>query len=387
MPLQTKTYEQFLSDIVTTWAALLDLSPNLASGDPLLAIFQAQVLCGFLFLQAQAVAVSKLAFVATCVGGDLDAKLADFGFPRLPAKYASGTVQFSVRTVLPSSVAIQPGVVIQTLDGTIQFQVIADTNQSAWSVSQNAYILTAGQLSMNVTVEALIPGSASNVQVGALSSIASSITGISFVTNTAGIENGDNIEADQAFRNRFKLFINAVNARTTPAGIASAAYDVPGVVAVSLLENQDRYGNSLPGYGVVVIDDGSGSPPSSLISAVSVAVAATNSPPRGFTIQILVIGPTLSNVAIALNVKINPMANSASVLLNVENAVIDYINSLEIGQTLYLENISYTAKGADPGVIAVEPGSVKINDEAADFVASAQTVIRTNNTTVDIGTY
>lgn len=390
MPLQTKTYEQALSDIVTTWAALLlpNLNPNLPSGDPLLAIFQAHVLCGIMFLQSQAVAVSNLTNIATCNGVDLDNKLADWGFPRQAAVQAEGSVQFSVRTVSTASILIPVGTIIQTADASIQYQVIADTNQAAWSVAQNAYILPPRQLSLNATVQALSAGTASNVQAGALNQLVSSVTGISFVTNLAGIQNGADPELDMAYRNRFKLFINSVNARTTPTGILSAAYGINGVVAVSLLENQDRYGNSLPGYGVVVIDDGSGSPPSSLINAVSAAIAATNAPVRGFTIQILVIGPTLSQVSVALNIRINPAALSPStVLLNVENAVIDYVNSLEIGQELYLENISYFARGADPNVIAVQPGSVKINGSAADFTATSQTVIRTNNTMVTIGTY
>lgn len=387
MPLLTKSYEQFLSDILTFWASIVNLSPNLQSGDPLLAIFQSHVLCGLIFIQSQVVAVNKLTRAATSKGPDLDSWNADFSFPRLPAIKASGTVQFSVRSVLGTNVLIPPGTILQTIDGSIQYDVIADTNQSAWSAIQNAYVLSAGFLQMNATVQAVNAGSASNVQAGALAQIVSVITGISFVTNLAPILNGADPEQDQPYRDRFKMFINAVNARTTPLGILSAARDTPGVVATTLIENQDRYGNFQPGYGVVVIDDGSGSPTSELIAAVTQAVAAVNSPTRGFTIQILVIGPTLENVTTALNVRINPSADQGQVVLNVENAVLDYVNSLEIGVPLMLENISFIARGADPNVTSVQAGSVRINAEAADYLGTNQTIIRTNNLLTVIGIY
>lgn len=388
MALNTQTYQQYLSNIVSSWAGLLYLSPNLPNGDPLLAIFQSHVLCGIMFLQSQIVSVNNLTRAATSTGSDLDSWMNDFGFVRQAAIQASGQVQFSVRSVQSSNILIPVGSIIQTLDGTIQYQVIADTNQAGYSSVLNAYVLNSGSLSVNATVQALVAGVASNVQIGALAQLVSPITGISFVTNLASISNGANAESDAAFRIRFQLAFNSVNARTTPAGILSAALNVAGVVAVSLIENYDQYENPRPGYGVIVIDDGSGSPPSSLITAVSNAVSAVNAPVRGFTIQSLVIGPTLALVSIALNIRISSSAISPStVQLNVENAVINYINSLEIGQTLYLENISYIARGADPNVIAVQPGSVTINSSAADYVASSLNVIRTNNTMVTIGTY
>lgn len=387
MPLQTQTYEQLLSNIITSWASLLQTTPNLPDGDPLKAIFQANVLCGIIFLQSQIVTTSNLTRAATSSGADLDSWMADYGFDRKESTTASGSVQFSVRNVSSGNILIAAGTIIQTLDGTIQYQVIGDTAQSGWSASQNAYVLTAGSLSVNATVEAMTAGSASNVQVGALSQIVSALPGINFVTNLAAIENGTDAEQDQPYRDRFKLSFNTTNAKTTPGGVLAAALNTPGVVSAALIENQDRYGNTRLGYGVIVIDDGSGSPSSTLISAVRNAVSAVNAPVRGFTINSLVIGPTLSQVTIALNVKINPNAVSATVLLNVENAIIDYVNSLAIGAPLYLNSLVFVACSADPNVLTVQPGSLTINGSAADFSVASIGVIRTNNTMVTVGTY
>lgn len=386
MPLQTKTYEQFLSDIVTTWASLLYLSPNLRSGDPLLAVFQSVVLGGLIFVQSQAVRVNKLTRAATSDGPDLDSWMNDFSFPRKPAQYASGTVQFSVNRVLNSVVKVPIGAIIQTKDATIQYQVVVDTTKTAYSPTDNAYILPANDLSIDVQVQAVEPGASQNVQVGALSQIVSTMTGINNVTNLAPIENGQDPEVDDAYRSRFKLFINSVNGKATPGGILSAALDVPGVVAAALIENQDQYGTARRGYGVVVVDDGSGAPSSTLLNTVFEAIFQAV---RGFTIGFVVVGPTKVSVNIALNIRINPAAqNPSQVQLNATNAVIDYVNSLQIGEELYLENLAYVAKFSDPvNVLSVQPGSTKINNSAADLIVSPQSVIRTDNTRTNIGTY
>jgi uncharacterized phage protein gp47/JayE len=387
MSLQTNTYDQFLSNIVTTWAQLLRLSPNLQSGDPLLAVFQALVLGGFIFVQSQVKTVNLLTRAATSSGADLDTWMADFSFTRLPAIAASGTVQFSVNRVLSSNVKIPLGTIIQTLDATIQYQVIADLNQSAYTPSQNAYVLPAGDLEINVTVQAVKTGSAQNVQVAALNTLVSSISGINNVTNLAAFQNGADAESDAAFRNRFKLFINSVNGKATPGGIYSAALNTPGVVACSVIENFDQYGNPRPGYGTIVVDDGSGNPTSDLLNTVFNNVFVV----RGFTTEIAVVGPTKVNVAISLNVKIvipiGSIKTQSTVLTAVEFAIIDYVNSLEIGDTLYLSEIIFAAMNADPTVKAVQPGATTLNSAQADLVATPQEVIRTDNTRIAVGTY
>ena len=393
MPLSVKTYQQFLSDVVTTWASkaefivngqIVKLSPNLPSGDPLLAIFQAHVLCGLMFIQSQIVRVNKMSRAETATGADLDSFYADFDLPRKPATKAKGQVQFSLRSVITSDILIEPGKIVQTTDGSIQYQVVADTLQEAWSVSDNAYILPGGSLSINVTVEALEEGSASNVQPGALSQMVSSIAGVSFVTNLGEIENGTDPEEDPPFRDRFKLMIKSINAKATPPGILKAALDTVGVKTARFLENQDISGNFQPGYGLLVIDDGSGDPPDELLAAVTQNVE----PSRGNFTQITSIRSTKETVDIDLNVRINPLASPPSdVVRAVGIAIINYVNSLEIGDPLYLENLGTVAKNAHPMVISAQPGSKFINGEAADLIVNNKTTIRTDNAHVTIGTY
>ncbi len=53
---------------------------------------------------------------------------------------------------------------------------------------------------------------------------------------------------------------------------------------------------------------------------------------------------------------------------NVANAIIDYVNNLPIGATVYLENIVAIAKDADLNVVAVVTASTTINSLQEDLV-------------------
>ena len=100
MPLITDTFDQFVANWVTSWAANMAVQPNLPVGDPALAVAEADA--------AQAVALQYIASqvvifarASTATGVDLDSWMADFAFPRLPAVYATGVVQF--QSLAPSN--------------------------------------------------------------------------------------------------------------------------------------------------------------------------------------------------------------------------------------------------------------------------------------------
>lgn len=382
MPPVYKTLQQFISDSVAAWAAELGLSPNLVSGDPLLAIMQGKALGGDIFLQSLAQQILEFARASTAKGVDLDSWMNDFDFGRLLPTNASGTVTFSLSQVQPQNVVIPAGVVIQTIGGAIKYQTIADTTRSGWSAAQQGYIITAGSLQVNATVQASNTGSASNVQAGQLNQFSSPIPSVATVTNTSPILNGLDAESDVAFRQRFILWINSRSLATKYA-VLSAAFDVQEGLNVSVIENEDQHGNEEDGFFTVVVDDGSGNPPSSLLSQVAAAI----DPVRPLTVEFTVIAPTLINASISMNIRINPSAITANVMLNVTTAILDYVNSLLIGQSLYLNQLTRIAEDADPNVIAVQPGYPLLQSAQADLTANSYEVIRTNNTLVTIGTY
>lgn len=379
MPLNTKTLYQIVVEMVSEWAGELGLQPSLTSGDPLLALMQA-VGGEQMFIQYLCQRVLKFARASTATGDDLDSWMGDFAFLREPAKQAVGQVQFFLNIAKLVNVSIPVGAIVQVPGGAIQYQVIADTTQTNYNAQLQAYVIAAGQTSIVATVQALLPGTAYNVQPNQISQVVSTVTGVDGVFNQFGIAEGSDAETDQAFRNRFILWINSLSKNTQPS-IGAAIMSVQQGLDFVLLENIDSQGLARNGYFTVVVDDGSGDTPQLVLDNIALAVEAV----RGFTISYIVVRATAVSASLQLNVYITAGANTGTVLANVQAAIVLYVNELAIGKSLYLENLGQIAKDADPNVIAVQVGSKLINSAAADLTATNFQIIRTQPVHVNIG--
>lgn len=381
MPLNLKTFEQIRSDLVSSWAAALGLSPSLTSGDPLLAIMES-VGSQQIFLQSLCEAVLKYARASTAEGEDLDSWLADFNFFRLPATKAKGQVSFGVKIAKSTNTLVPVGTIIQVPGGAIQYEVVADPVQSGWNETLQGYVITAGSSYVVATVQALEAGYAFNAQPNQITQIISTATGVDTVINTLAITNGLDAETDEAVRNRFILYINSLSRNTRPA-ISAAILGVQQGINFNLLENIDQNNESRDGFFTVVMDDGSGNPPPELITKVQQAVDLV----RGFTIAFTVVAAQKVLIGASMNIKINPNAIAMQVQANVQAAVTSYINSLLIGESLYLYKLIQVAIDADPNVLAVQVNSCKIDNVELDKIATGFQVIRTVPGNVAIGTF
>lgn len=369
MVLEFKSEEKLTSDMVASWSAGLKIKPSLRSGSAVLGFFQS-VATQLAYNQMLIEAINAFARASTAVGADLDLWMADFGFLRLASEKATGTVTLTLLSAQESAILVPVGLQFSTLDGSQFFEIIADTNKSAWSTEQQSYLIPSSVLSIDVTVRALLPGALGNVQPGKINQIVTGSESIDRVTNAQILSGGREAETDEEFRKRFVLWINS-RSKATRDAILEAALGVKAGLNVKLAENVDQNGNARPGFFTVVIDDGSGDPPSGLIELVRAAIAEV----VGFTIQFVVVGPTPidSNVSMVINFKVDAIENE--VLAAVIKALYDYVNALPIGETLYLSQLVAVAQGVT-GVLSVEPNSTVIDDEEADLVAAEYEVIR-----------
>ena len=378
--LPSRTFQQFVSDMIASWASSTGVTPQLLDGDPLLAFFQA---CASqdVFIESVILALIALTRAQTSTGGDLDTWMAQFNFPRLPADYAEGPLTVGVLSAHASSTPLPVGTLVQTPGGAITYQVIADTTQSAYNATLGAYILAAGATSMTVSAQAQVAGAGSNVQANQLTTFPNPVAGIDTVTNAAAITDGTNSETDAAYRARFVLYLSAL-ARATLSAIETAIESVQQGLDYLVLDNTNVNGDQAFGQFTVVLDNGTGSPPSSLLNAVSAAIGAV----AGFTIQYNVIAPVLDTIAIVLNVAIASGSVSGTVTAAVQAAIVAYVNSLPIGQELLLSELVTTAQGV-AGVASVELSSVTIAGSAANYTPVSTGVVRTTTSDVTIGTY
>jgi uncharacterized phage protein gp47/JayE len=347
---------------------------DLTVGSTLRAILEANASVA-LWMQWLILLVLQTTRAATSIGSDLDSWMADFAFTRMPAVAATGIVTFTRFTVIGTAL-VPVGALVRTSDGTQTFAVTIDTTNGAWSAAQNGYVMATTAATMEVPVIDQVAGSAGNVQAGAITLLASAIPGIDAVNNAAAFGNGLDAETDAAFRLRFQNYIDS-RSRATALAVGYAVDSIQQGLVYAIQENQDASGNPLMGSFVVTVDDGSGYPPTALLSTVQMAVEAVRPVGSIFSIQPPVV--TMVNVTLTLTVAGN--TTSAQLAGPVGTAVTSFINSLPIGEMLPISRISQIAYDVSSAIVNVT--QVQLNAATADVVPPANGVVKVGQSTVN----
>lgn len=372
LPLQTFTalVQQFAAAAQGAATTLLDftvgsISRALAEGCASIA----------LWLQWIAVQILQMTRAATSIGSQLDSWMADFSLTRLPAVAATGLVTFSRFT--PSSSALVPaGAQVKTADGSRIFAVLTDTTNALWNAAQNGFLIPAGTASgmctvQDVTTDAsgnLSVGTAGNVAAGSISLLASAIPGIDTVTNPVGFTNGINAESDAAFRARFANYIQT-RSLATDGAVAYAIQSVQSGLQFTIQENEAG-GSYQPGSFVVTVDDGSGNPSSTLLSAVYTAINDVRPVGSTFTVQ----GPGDLTANIAFTLATNPASNKPNLIGPITTAIDAYVDTLPVGTTLAFTRLAAVIYGVEPSIVNVT--SLEINGGTADIVPTQSQVVK-----------
>jgi len=311
---------------------------------------------------------------ATSSGADVDSWMLDYGLTRLTATSSTGQVTFSRFT--PTYQAVIPvGTVVQTADGTQQFIVIADTNQAAYNAALGGYVIAAGIAGAVATVQAVNAGAATNVLANTITMLTQAVQFVDTVTNAAGLTNGADAESDSAFRARFITYINGLS-KATKTAVGNAVLAVKQGLSYVLVENLTYGGLSQPGYFYVVVDDGTGSPPSTLLSSVANAIDAV----RPLCSTYGVFAPVVVTANVAMTVATAAGYSHSAVVALVQTALQNYINSLAIGQTLSYTRLAQVAYDASPGVTNVT--ATTLNGGTSDLAAASQQIVKYGTVTV-----
>ena len=340
---------------------------DLTVGSVLRAVIEANASIA-LWMQWLILQVLQTTRASTSSAGDLDSWMADFSVSRLPSAASSGIVTFSRFTALVSAL-VPVGALVRTSDGAQTFAVTANPASPAYSPAQGGYVLAAGLASLDVTVQAQTAGSAGNVLAGSVSLLATAMPGIDSVSNSAPFQNGVDPESDEALRSRFTNYLDS-RSRATPLAIGYAITAIQQGLEYSIQENQDTSGAWRPGSFVITVDDGSGSPPVSLLATLANAVESVRPVGVAYAIQ----PPSVLSVAVSATLSVAGSAQRANVVTNVSNAITAFIDRLPIGAILPLTRVSQIAYAADPAVLNVS--QVQINGASADVVPPPTGVIK-----------
>lgn len=320
-----------------------------------------------LWLQGLILQLLATTRAATSSGADLDSFMLDFGVIRQAAVAASGLVTFSRFTATTQAV-VPVGATVLTADGTQSYTVNLDITNAAYSAALGGYVLAAGVSSIQVSVTAVTLGIIANAVAGQISLITQAIPGVDTVSNAAPFTNGVDPESDAALRARFISYISSLS-KATKTSIGYVISALKQGTTYSLTENVNYAGIAQLGYFYAVINDGTGTPPSTLLNSAANAIDAV----RPFTSTFGVFAPVLVTANVGMTITTATGYSHSTTVALVVAALQVYINSLTIGQTLTYSKLTQIAYEASAGVVNVT--GVTLNGGTADLAATTQQTI------------
>jgi uncharacterized phage protein gp47/JayE len=361
MQLQLRDFASLVANAAAAVQAASRALVDLSVGSTLRAILEANASIG-LWMQWLILRVSRMTRAATSDGEDLDSWVGDFDLARLPAVAATGQARFA-RFTATEAALVPAGTLVRTADAKQGFVVQADAAHPAWDAARGGYALAAGVASVTVPIAAEAPGAAGNVQPGAIALIADALPGVDTVANDLPLVGGLDAESDAALRARFRDFL-ASRSRATPVAVGHAVASLRQGLRWHIAEN------AADGSFVVTVDDGSGAPPSDLLSQAASAIDAVRPVATSFAVQ----PPAVSTANVSMLLEVEQGAAAPEVAARVAVAITEHLASLPVGGVLRFTRLAQLAYDASPAVANVS--AVSLNGGTADLDPGPAGVVR-----------
>lgn len=382
MPIQNllKSFDELNTEQAAAVQAKSSDVLQISPGSDLLAIIESNSAIT-VWLESIAVYLYAFARASTCISNDptqinpdLDSWMEQFKFFRLPAKAATGNVTFS-RTTTTQQAVIPLSAQVTTQIGNIVFQVTKDTSNPAWNETLNGYTIAVGVASVTVPVQAVVAGVTGNVDANQINLIVSAIPYVNSVNNAVATTNGEDVERDPAFLARFQLYINSLS-KATPPAINAAIESVQDGILYNVIENKNYTLATQLGFFTVIIDDGSGDPPDSLVTAVNTIISLT----RGLSIKWGVYKTTPVTAAISANLVVDATYDAPQLIIGVETAITAYVNNLKPGAQLDITKLPNIIYNVSPAILNIQ--GLEINGATNDFTPTAIQSVKVGTFTI-----
>lgn len=366
--LATKPLAQMVADqAVIAQATAPSRSLDFSVGSILRALAEAYGSIG-LWLQGLILRVLAASRAVTSTGTDLDSWMGDYGLTRSAAQPARGEVTFS--RFSPGIAALVPiGAEVKTQDAAWTYRVVSGSASASLDDVQQGYTFPSGQGSITLPVVATTAGVGGNAAPNTVTLLSTAIPGVDQVTNALALTGGAEAETDEALRIRFVAYVASLS-RATKIAIDFAISQVQAGLTWSILEQQRPDGSTAPATFTVVVDDGTGAPPSSLLSTVSQAVEQY----RPLGVSFAVVAPVVLEANVTMTLTHTGTAPHAEVVGIVSTALENYINAIPLGSGLSYTRLAQVAYAADPRVENVT--AVLLNGASADIPAAPRRAVR-----------
>ena len=303
------------------------------------------------------------AFVSTATGSALDRLGANVGLPRKVDRPASATLTI----ITDGEYLVEAGTQFETEDGYIfdlTDDVVSTQQGDTWQAVGNA--------------EAEDTGEITNVEPNTITIVYDPDESILSVTNPEKASGGQDYEEDPQYRARL-IAENANRPSPTLNGVRSALLNVQGVREVNIVENQfataDKYGNPPYSVHIYVLGGKKQDIADCLIEHLAVGITLTGTTycdaidATGNTKRVYFDFATDRPISVQVKLKTNAQWNVDEGEDYVKETVVDFINQLEMGDTVYLTKLYpqiYAIAGIDDAKILI--GKSKDTLSADDIV-------------------
>ena len=276
--------------------------------------------------------VTRQAFPQTASGAYLDSHAQLRGLERKQAVAARGIVRFTAGEAAQTPREIPAGTVCMTA-GLVRFETAA------------AAVLPAGELWVDVPVQALTAGTAGNVAAGAILTMAVAPVGIVQSTHPAPCTGGADAETDEGLRQRVLDTF-----RRLPNGANAAFYEQEALsfdqVAAAAVVPRPRGTGSVD----VVVTTAGGLPGQELLEKLEDYFEQR----REIAVDVQVRAPETETVHVQVRVAAAAGADQAAVLERVENTLRGWFTGARLGQSVLrarLGNLIFQCAGVENYVI------------------------------------
>ncbi|MFS8214830.1 baseplate J/gp47 family protein [Paenibacillus sp. S29] len=260
-----------------------------------------------------------------------------FGFPKLPALYATGTVTFTRVTPADTNYLVPVGTLLKT-------QATASKAPISYRTTSDA-VIAIGAMSVDVPVICLTPGLDGNTEAQTITDFVSKPTGIDTVFNGAAFSNGKEEETQDEQKNRFKKFIASLS-RGTLQSIEYGATtvqltDATGLAIERVVDSQAF--EDLParkGEVDLYVWNGVGTASAELFAAIQKTLTGyyeDGKPVYGYKsagIQINLFSVTTKPVNIRLTIKFDDGTTLSTIQTDIEREIRDYFSGVKQGQEM-----------------------------------------------------
>ena len=279
-------------------------------------------------LQVHSDWVRRQCFPQTAQGENLDHHAQMRSLERKKATRAAGVVRFYVHNAAETVRSIPAGTVCMTA-GLVRFETAQDA------------VLAAGEMWVDVPVQAVEPGQAGNVPAGSITAMAVAPVGIASCTNLAPCSGGVDEEDDESLRARILDTF-----RSLPNGTNAAYYRQLALsddeVAAAVVVSRPRGVGSVD----VVVSSHAGVPGEELLNRLSASIGEQ----REIAVDVQVLAPETIPVALEVQVAVKSGYSAETVLERVKTALQSYFTGELLGQDVLLVklgSIVYSCEGVE----------------------------------------